>query len=219
MRQAYTQKEQGIKELFAGHKLSYPPKQIFLRVFKQEMLLELWVAETPGQAMALLKEYPVCASSGDPGPKRKRGDGQVPEGFYQINHFNPHSNFHLSLGLDYPNRSDRLFGDRNDPGSAIYIHGDCVTIGCIPITDEGIKELYLIALEAKANGQQAIPVHLFPCRMNGTSYQALLAETRESLKLPEFWANLKQGYDIFELNKIVPKVQVDRMGKYLFNQQ
>jgi murein L,D-transpeptidase YafK len=218
VRQAYVQKEPGVKALFKARELTYPPKQILIRIFKQEMLLELWAADSAGTAMIPVKEYPVCASSGEPGPKRKRGDGQVPEGFYSINHFNPASNFHLSLGLDYPNRSDQLLGDRDDPGSAIYIHGDCVTIGCIPITDEGIKELYLMALEARNGGQEKIPVHLFPCRMEGSSYQKMLEEHREDPVLLRFWDNLKQGYDFFGANKTVPRIMVDRKGSYFFNQ-
>lgn len=218
VRQAYVQKEPGLKELFTAHKLKYPPKQVFIRIFKQEGLLELWAANSSGQSLVLVRKYPVCASSGNPGPKRKRGDCQVPEGFYHINHFNPRSNFHLSLGISYPNRSDRILGDRSDPGSAIYIHGNCVTIGCIPITDEGIKELYLAALEAKAGGEKEIPVHIFPCRMEGPGYQALLEEYSGNPRLIAFWANLKQGYDHFEKTKLVPIVQVDRAGKYIFNQ-
>ena len=72
VRQAYAQKEQGVKTLFKAHKLAYPPKEILIRIFKQEMLLEIWAADSAGKAMILVKEYPVCAASGDPGPKRKR---------------------------------------------------------------------------------------------------------------------------------------------------
>jgi len=218
VRQAYVQKEPGVKALFKSHELTYPPKEILIRIFKKEGLLELWAADSAGRAMLLVKEYPVCAASGVPGPKRKRGDGQVPEGFYTINHFNPQSNFHLSLGLDYPNRSDQLLGDRDDPGSAIYIHGDCVTIGCIPVTDEGIKELYLIALEARNGGKEKIPVHIFPCKMDGPEYQALLNDRQEDKVLLRFWNNLKQGYDFFGTTKTVPQIMVDRKGSYFFNQ-
>ena len=52
--------------------------------------------------------YPICAGSGDLGPKRERGDGQVPEGLYEIDRFNPTSRYHLSLRVNYPNLSDRL---------------------------------------------------------------------------------------------------------------
>ncbi len=49
--------------------------------------------------------------AGTLGPKTNAGsDYQVPEGFYYINEFNPKSSFHLSLGLNYPNASDRILG-------------------------------------------------------------------------------------------------------------
>lgn len=109
--------------------------------------------------------YPFCASSGILGPKRKEGDRQIPEGIYYINHFNPVSNFHLSLGINYPNPSDKILSDPAQPGESFYIHGNCVTIGCIPISDDKIKELYILAVEAYNNGQVKIPVHIFPDRL------------------------------------------------------
>ncbi len=90
------------------------------------------------------------------------GDYQVPEGFYYINEFNPRSLYHLSLGLNYPNASDRMLCDMSQPGGDIYIHGSCVTTGCIPITDGQIEELYVLAAHAKDMGQDFIPVHIFP---------------------------------------------------------
>ena len=54
--------------------------------------------------------------SGTTGPKRAEGDYQVPEGFYYINEFNPNSKYHLSLGLNYPNASDKILSDSIDPG-------------------------------------------------------------------------------------------------------
>ncbi|MFC7667854.1 murein L,D-transpeptidase family protein [Hymenobacter humi] len=85
----------------------------------------------------------------------------MPEGFYQIDRFNPKSEYHLSLGLNYPNAADLALGEP-DPGGDIFIHGGEVTIGCLPITDIGIEEVYLIAVAARAAGQTLIPVHIFP---------------------------------------------------------
>lgn len=104
----------------------------------------------------LIKDYQICSLSGELGPKRQQGDLQVPEGFYWIDRFNPASNFYLSLGINYPNQFDRILGKSGELGGDIFIHGGCVTIGCIPITDDKIKELYLIAVEAKSNGQDGV---------------------------------------------------------------
>jgi murein L,D-transpeptidase YafK len=104
---------------------------------------------TSDQEFLHIKTYTVCATSGLIGPKRMQGDLQIPEGFYYIDRFNPYSNFYLSLGINYPNTSDRILGDKNNLGGDIFIHGDCVTIGCLPITDSEIKELYIFCVEAK----------------------------------------------------------------------
>jgi murein L,D-transpeptidase YafK len=72
----------------------------------------------------------------------------------------------FSLGLNYPNASDRLLSDSLQPGGDIYIHGSCVTTGCIPITDGQIEELYVLTAYAKNRGQDFIPVHIFPVRFN-----------------------------------------------------
>ena len=85
----------------------------------------------------------------------------MPEGFYEIDRFNPQSNFHLSLGLNHPTAAERAL-DEPKPDGDIFIHGGEVTIGCLPITDAGVEEVYLLAVLARAAGQMAIPVHIFP---------------------------------------------------------
>ena len=80
---------------------------LYLRAFKHEEILELWVKHKDSSKFELLKEYKICYSSGKLGPKKLEGDLQVPEGFYYIDRFNPTSIFHLSLGINYPNTSDK----------------------------------------------------------------------------------------------------------------
>ncbi|MEM6771921.1 MAG: hypothetical protein AAF597_15170, partial [Bacteroidota bacterium] len=80
---------------------------MFLRVFKHEDQIEAWVKPDTAATYALLKTFPVCRKSGELGPKRAQGDLQVPEGIYYVDRFNPNSNYHLSLGLNYPNTADR----------------------------------------------------------------------------------------------------------------
>lgn len=195
-------KKKGIKENF----------ELFMRVFKEDKVVEVWLKSTGEKEFKLFKTYAICASSGELGPKRKQGDGQVPEGFYSIAVFNPYSSYHLSLGLNYPNASDRIIGTGN-LGGDIMIHGSCVTIGCMPLTDTYIKEVYILCVEARNNGQQTIPVHVFPTKMNEKG-MAFLTETNS--KHLDFWKNLQTGYDYFEQKKQLPKVSVDKTGKYVF---
>lgn len=215
VKEAYIQNESALKAEVAKLGLSWPVKNIFLRVFKQEKELELWGLKSNGTYI-LIENYSICASSGDPGPKRKEGDYQVPEGFYKVDRFNPYSTFHLSLGLNYPNSSDRILSDKKSPGGDIFIHGSCVSIGCMAIQDEFIKKLYLYAVESK-NAGNVIPVHIFPCRMNSKSYTELKEDYTDNTALLNFWTSLEAGFNYFEKNKKLPSIKVNSSGKYYLN--
>src|SRR3984885_4609985 len=156
--------EDTLKKQFEIKKLAFPPREMYLRSFKYDRELEVWVRYDDTSSFQLFKTYKVCMQSGTMGPKRMQGDYQVPEGFYYINEFNPNSNYHLALGLNYPNASDRILSDSMHPGNAIYIHGNRESTGCIPIDDEPIEEVYVLASIVKANGEDFIPVHVFPVK-------------------------------------------------------
>lgn len=215
VRTAYNEKWPGIVSRLKEMKLDSSTINICIRAFKREAKLELWVKSFGSSTYQLYETYDICSSSGELGPKRCQGDMQVPEGFYHVNIFNPYSNYHLSLGVSYPNASDRIFACKRDPGGAIMIHGNCVTIGCIPITDEKIKEVYVLAVEAKNNGQEEIPIHIFPARLSADGLAGLLAD-QSLAQHHAFWKNLKAGYDYFEEKKLAPKVSVDAKGNYSF---
>jgi murein L,D-transpeptidase YafK len=214
---AYVRRSNDVVQMFRCKDLPWPPRGIFLRAFKRDAMLELWGKEAKGNAYVLVKRYQICASSGNLGPKRRVGDGQVPEGFYHVRTFNPASNFHLSLGLDYPNASDRILGGKGPPGGDIFIHGNCVTIGCIPVTDPMIEEIYIVAVEARSNGQQRIPVHIFPGKLDEAGLADLLREAGEESELARFWINLQEGYEVFEKTHVLPDIKVGRSGRYRFN--
>lgn len=174
--------------------------EIYIQIFKEEKVLELW-ARNKNEPFVLVKKFQICATSGRPGPKRNQGDKQIPEGFYHISVFNPCSNYYLSLGINYPNAMDRIRSKGRDPGGDIYIHGGCATIGCIPITDDKIKELYVFVLEARNNGQSEIPVHIFPTKMDKVSYARICKEYAGDGELLGFWDSLRATYDYFEKNR------------------
>jgi murein L,D-transpeptidase YafK len=202
-------------KLCKSKKLNYPNIEIFIREFKADSKLEIWARNNSVDTFTLLKEFPVCVLSGKMGPKRKEGDLQVPEGFYFIDEFNPNSNYHLSLLVSYPNYCDLIKGDKVSPGGEIYIHGSCVTVGCLPLTDELIKEVYTIALQARTNGQLYIPVHIFPTRFNryGLDFLGKYYKENDNQK---FWINLKKGYDYFEANRKIFPVMYDETGNYTY---
>ena len=216
VREARNTTEASIKRLFAERGISYPAAEMYVRVFKRERTLELWVRSGNMHQFELLKAYRICALAGELGPKRRRGDLQVPEGFYNIDMFNPSSTYHLSVRLDYPNQRDRMANaSRLNLGGDIFIHGGCRSEGCLAITDEGINELYLVALMARSGAQERIPVHIFPARF-GASWDARNATRLKHAdpSVVKFWQTLKPAYYYFERHHRIPSVGLDERGNY-----
>lgn len=209
-------REDTLRKQFEAKGLAWPAKYIYIRSFKYDSQLEVWVKYSVHEKYKLFNTYKVCAMAGSLGPKRMQGDYQVPEGFYYINEFNPRSMYHLSLGLNYPNMSDRILSDSLQPGGDIYIHGSCVTTGCIPITDKQIEDLYVLAMHARNQGQDFIPVHIFPIQFKNKNSNDYL--TRYLKDFPEYSSmvnNLRNVYYFFEKNKEVPMILVNGKGEYV----
>jgi murein L,D-transpeptidase YafK len=182
---------------------------VFLRVFKEEAVMEAWLGDPETGVYSLYKTYPICKFSGGLGPKQAEGDKQAPEGFYLVgvNQLNPNSQFHLSLNLGYPNAYDRVHGRT---GSALMIHGGCASTGCFAMTNAGIEEVYLLAENAMRKGQEYVNVSIFPFRM---SDENMLRHA--GTPWSGFWANLKSGYDVFERTHTPPMVGLQE-GQYVF---
>ncbi|MEZ5360650.1 MAG: L,D-transpeptidase family protein [Candidatus Zixiibacteriota bacterium] len=215
VRQARAEKESSIKQIFDSAGVAYPPAEIFIRALKFEKSLELWAKSDSADTFRLIKAYPFTAFSGTLGPKRRQGDLQIPEGVYSIDRFNPASSYHLSFSVDYPNKSDRIRKSGADPGGDIFIHGNRVTIGCIPIGNNAIKELYLIVVDAKSNGQKTIPVHMFPCRMtDSTKIDMMAGFSKDNVGLKSFWDELLPIYNHFETTHRLPDVRINADGSY-----
>ncbi|MBL7718287.1 MAG: L,D-transpeptidase family protein [Flavipsychrobacter sp.] len=211
---AWNKYNDSLRSLFKSKGVAYPPKDIYIRSFKSMNEMEVWARNEPDQEYKLIKLYRICALSGILGPKRYEGDRQVPEGFYFIEDFNPRSDYHLSMLINYPNYSDLMLSNKTRPGGDIYIHGGCVTVGCMPMTDDVIQEIYTLCLNAKINGQIHIPVHIFPTRFNDAGLNFLGREYGKEQDKQQFWVNLKAGYDYFEKHhKIFPVVYTPE-GKY-----
>ncbi|MBX3096374.1 MAG: L,D-transpeptidase family protein [Fimbriimonadaceae bacterium] len=183
-----------------------------MRAIKSEDVLELWGAK-PDEPYQLVKAFTIARQSGKPGPKRKEGDRQVPEGCYRIAVFNPESQFHLSLGLNYPNESDLVRSDRAEPGSDIYIHGSNVSIGCLAMTDPIIEQIYSMAENAKKSGQDEIRVDIFPARPGTPEWNRLFEEYPEHTS---FWREIEPAYRQFEISRFPAKFTIGIDGAYHF---
>ena len=212
---AYMEEIDSIDNWLLDKNIALSNYEIFIRAFKKEDLVELWIKGSDVDTFALFKTYKICSSSGVLGPKRKQGDKQIPEGVYYINEFNPVSNYHLSLGINYPNKSDSILGEKDNLGGEIYIHGGCESIGCMPVTTRRIKELYVIAMQARYLGQQKIPVIIYPCKLTKNNYK-LITQSYPDPKLARFWGSLRSQYMYFESFHNLPAMKIDDDGKYYF---
>lgn len=189
---------------------------VFIRIVKTDPQgpelgrLEMYAGQ-PGEPMTLHARWDVCARSGDLGPKFREGDYQSPEGFYFVrpSQLNPNSSYHLSFNLGFPNAYDRYHGRT---GSFLMVHGDCVSIGCYAMTDEGISDIYARVEEAFDHGQKFVRVHIFPFPMTDENLAVYSQSPHD-----DFWRNLKEGWDWFEINRQPPNVTVDD-GRYLFSE-
>jgi len=216
VRTAINEKDSLIKANLKKNHIKTGELNILILVFKAEDKLEIYAKKKTTTEYKKISSYNICAKSGSLGPKRAQGDMQVPEGFYYINRYNPYSSFYLSLGLNYPNASDIKKSKAADKGGDIFIHGDCVTIGCMPMTNDKIKEIYLYAVYARNNGQNRIPVYIFPFKMTTQNLEIYSKKYANNKDLISFWSNLKSGYDKFEKEHKELKINVDAKGNYLF---
>lgn len=100
----------------------------------------------------VLRVYPIQLGFEPEGHKQFEGDGKTPEGTYTINRKNPNSQYHLSLGISYPDRADWEYATAQgkSPGGEIFIHGtpgrfrnrDDWTAGCIAVSDRVMDVLF-----------------------------------------------------------------------------
>jgi murein L,D-transpeptidase YafK len=213
VKDAYSKKWNSLKNLISSKGVNPLDFECYLRAFKLEGKFEVWVRDrkSPSSEFILLKTYDICKSSGTLGPKRKEGDGQVPEGFYNISSYNPNSKYHLGMLVNYPNNSDLIRSNHSRPGGQIMVHGDCVTIGCIPLTDEYIEEVYILSLESSNKGKK-VRIDIFPCHFNKENIKNLSKFPKQT---QEFWNELRPAYDKFNRDKKLYNFTVNPNGSYL----
>ena len=217
VREAYGAKEKIVDKMLAGHSISHNSLRIYLRVFKSEKKVELWAKNTTDSVFVPIKEFSICDLSGSDGPKRRSHDLQVPEGFYHISKLNPYSRYYLSMEINYPNASDSIRGVRGRLGNEIYIHGSCLSSGCLAMTDDKIKELFVYCIEAYNSGQEEINLTMFPAQLNDANYSRLKSRYSKDKDKISLWADLKKSYDLFNQTKVPPCVKFLRDGTHEVN--
>jgi murein L,D-transpeptidase YafK len=177
-----------------------PGGPVFIRIFKAEAELELWLEVN--KRFELFATYPICNWSGALGPKLTEGDKQSPEGLYVIGarQLRQSARWRHSLDLGFPNTFDRAL---RRTGTDLLIHGGCTSEGCYAMTDPAIDEIFWLSDAALDDGQKRIQVHAFPFRMTAEKLAAHAGSEWHG-----FWANLKEAYDLFERTRRPPVVSV-----------
>ena len=147
-----------VHERFSAAKIAWPPSEIGLVAIKDEKTVDMYGRDETGK-WKLVHRYRVMAASGGAGPKLRQGDRQVPEGIYAISYLNPHSRYHVSLRVNYPNDFDRKMAaadGRRDLGGDIMIHGKASSIGCLAVGDEAAEEIFWLAAEIGQRNMQLL---------------------------------------------------------------
>lgn len=173
---------------------------VMIRIFKSESQLEVWLQKN--DRFELFATYPICYWSGRLGPKMHEGDRQAPEGLYSVglSQIYHQGRWPRSLDVGFPNTFDKAYART---GSLILVHGGCKSTGCYAMTNPIMDEIYGLSEQALRQGQDAIPVHIFPFRMTEENMAAQAGNP-----WTPFWLNLKQAYDLFEHTRVPPKVSV-----------
>lgn len=116
---------------------------------------------------SVLESYEFELGFAPTGHKVQEGDGRTPEGEYIIDRRNPNSDFHLSIGISYPNARDIEVARRLgvSPGGDIFIHGTPKafrrsgdadwTWGCIAVTNREMEDIYAMV-------KDGTPITIYP---------------------------------------------------------
>ncbi|MCC0063438.1 MAG: L,D-transpeptidase family protein [Defluviimonas sp.] len=113
-----------------------------------------------------LKSYHIGLGGNPVGDKQFEGDMKTPEGAYRIDRRNPNSQYHLSLGISYPDAQDIAEAEAQGkkPGGDIFIHGQMRkgrggpadwTAGCIAVSNREIEDIYAMV-------RLGTPIYIYP---------------------------------------------------------
>ncbi|PHM33495.1 L,D-transpeptidase family protein [Xenorhabdus innexi] len=200
----------GSKQFSEKSSLKQLGSDIFIQIFKEEKILELYTKNSTGHYQ-LVRQYPICDYSGGLGPKTLKGDFKSPEGFYHVGlkQLKPDSRYYRAINIGFPNQFDK---DRGYSGKNLMIHGACKSIGCYAMTNRYMDEIYRYAEKALHRGQREIKIEIYPFRMTSSNMKRHHNNANYS-----FWEQLQPAYEYFVQNSTPATVNVIR-GKYVLNQ-
>jgi len=214
---AIAEKHDSIVSILKKNNIKLKDLEVLFIIYKEENQLVVYAKNWFDLQFKPIISYEICFQSGQLGPKRCQGDYQIPEGFYHIIYFNRYSDYFLSLGINYPNLSDKRKSRGCRLGGNITIHGGCNSTGCIPMTDEIVKYIYLFALYSSPTDRRAkVHVYIFPFKMTNENLQKHAELYKNNDELLLFWLNLMTGYEKFMQTKKDLKYDINKKGDYIF---
>jgi murein L,D-transpeptidase YafK len=214
--------------------ITFPPEYVLFRLFKEEREFEIWAAQKPSDTLKLLAIIPVCAVDDEAGTKLRQGDGKTPEGFYTCKITYGSSNGFMWIKLnnkeiddygtvgygssfkmciDYPlqidqNRTRKTLG-KTSPGSAICLHGNCVSAGCISFENKDFLPVFLSARYHHSKTYGYPKIHIYPFRFserNKTDMSKKVSSEMSPEELVLFWTELEKAYNLFEKDRKAFKI-------------
>ena len=237
-----------LKTKCVENSIQYPPKFILYRFFKQDREFEVWAGNSQNDSLCRILLLPVCAVDDQPGTKLQEGDGKTPEGFYHAQiQFGSTADFmwiklnnseiatygkvgygsSFKMCLDYPNSLDRLqtktiLKDKS-PGSAICIHGNCVSIGCISFENKNYLPVFLSALYHDRKNYGPIKIHVFPFRFENITMEerqkfANNVSHMSEKQVLDNWSNLEKAHALFNQKRRAIKINIQK-DKYSYSIQ
>ena len=164
------------------------PTYISIRIYKYDREIEVWGGSGKDETLRRIARYPVCAMDFTPGTKLREGDERTPEGSFELSFLSNSRNWFMHINLskdhiddegnasndpsfylctDYPTKFDRDLPKSigiNKPGSAICLHGNCVSVGCASMQNHDFIEIYywLTLHNTKLHGKPR--AHILPFR-------------------------------------------------------
>ncbi len=225
--------------------ITYPPKYILFRVFKEEKEFEIWASGKRSDTLKRLALLPICAVDDEAGTKLQEGDGKTPEGFFssKIMYGSSHGFMWIKLNtgeiddygttgygssfkicIDYPlqidrNRTRKILG-KASPGGAICLHGNCVSAGCISFENKNFLPVFLSARYHKSKTYGYPKIQIFPFRFSEKNIKKMSKKVSSEMtpeQLIAFWSELEKAYNLFEKNHKAIKVTFSN-NKYNFSE-
>jgi len=98
-------------------------------------------------------------------------------------------------------------------GNEIFMHGKRVTIGCVPVGDDNIEQIFVLTDHRRVGGTQ---VHIYPFRFDDPGTVAMRRRyERRHPWLRDFWQGLEEVHQAFRRTRRLPPLYVDETtGNY-----